>query len=52
MNADQTFRLILIAGSLTLLAVRTRIQEAQLLARFGGAYEACMHRMRRFLPRR
>jgi len=36
----------------TLLAIRTRIEEAQLLARFGGAYEAYMHRTHRFLPRR
>ena len=35
-----------------LLAIRTRIEEAQLLARFGGAYEAYMHRTHRFLPRR
>jgi protein-S-isoprenylcysteine O-methyltransferase Ste14 len=35
----------------TLLAIRTRIEEAELLARFGGAYQAYMHRTRRFLPR-
>ncbi len=34
-----------------LLALRTPIEEAQLLARFGGAYEAYMHRTHRFLPR-
>jgi protein-S-isoprenylcysteine O-methyltransferase Ste14 len=34
-----------------LLAIRTPIEEAQLLARFGGAYEAYMHRTHRFLPR-
>jgi protein-S-isoprenylcysteine O-methyltransferase Ste14 len=36
----------------TLLAIRTRTEEAQLLARFGGAYEAYMHRTHRFIPRR
>jgi len=35
-----------------LLAIRTPIEEAQLLARFGGAYEAYMQRTHRFLPRR
>jgi protein-S-isoprenylcysteine O-methyltransferase Ste14 len=35
-----------------LLAIRTPIEEAQLLARFGGAYQAYMHRTHRFLPRR
>jgi protein-S-isoprenylcysteine O-methyltransferase Ste14 len=36
----------------TLLAIRTRIEEAELLARFGGAYEEYMGRTHRFLPRR
>jgi protein-S-isoprenylcysteine O-methyltransferase Ste14 len=36
----------------TLLAIRSRIEEAQLVARFGGAYEAYMHRTHRFLPKR
>jgi protein-S-isoprenylcysteine O-methyltransferase Ste14 len=36
----------------TLLAIRTRIEEAQLLARFGGAYEAYMQRTHRFFPGR
>ena len=36
----------------TLLAIRTRIEEAQLLARFGSDYQAYIHRTRRFLPRR
>ncbi len=35
----------------TLLAIRTRIEEAELLARFGGAYQAYMLRTHRFLPR-
>ena len=34
----------------TLLAIRTRIEEVQLLARFGGAYEAYTQRTRKFLP--
>ena len=36
----------------TLLAIRTATEEQQLGARFGGAYEAYMHRTNRFLPRR
>ena len=36
----------------TLLAIRTRTEEAQLVARFGGAYEAYMHRTHRFFPKR
>ena len=36
----------------TLLAIRTRTEEAQLVARFGGAYQAYMHRTRRFFPKR
>jgi protein-S-isoprenylcysteine O-methyltransferase Ste14 len=36
----------------TLLAIRTRIEEAELLARFGRAYEEYMGRTHRFLPRR
>lgn len=44
---------ILVGGAVVvmLLAIRVRIEEAQLLARFGGAYEAYMHRTHRFLPR-
>jgi protein-S-isoprenylcysteine O-methyltransferase Ste14 len=37
---------------LTLLVIRTRIEEEQLLARFGGAYEAYMRRTHKFIPRR
>ena len=36
----------------TLLAIRTRTEEAQLVARFGGAYQAYMHRTHRFFPKR
>jgi protein-S-isoprenylcysteine O-methyltransferase Ste14 len=35
----------------TLMAIRTRIEEAELVARFGGAYRAYMDRTHRFLPR-
>jgi len=35
----------------TLLAIRTRIEEAELVARFGGAYETYMHRTPRFVPK-
>jgi protein-S-isoprenylcysteine O-methyltransferase Ste14 len=34
----------------TLLAIRVRIEEAQLLARFGGAYRAYVERTGRFIP--
>ena len=36
----------------TLLAIRTRTEEAQLVARFGSAYQAYMHRTHRFFPKR
>ncbi len=36
----------------TLLAIRTRTEEAQLVARFGGAYQAYMRRTHRFFPKR
>jgi protein-S-isoprenylcysteine O-methyltransferase Ste14 len=44
---------LLIGGAVvfTLLAIRVRIEEAQLLARFGGAYQAYVNRTGRFLPR-
>ena len=35
----------------TLLAIRTRIEEAELAARFGSAYETYMRRTPRFVPR-
>jgi protein-S-isoprenylcysteine O-methyltransferase Ste14 len=34
-----------------LLAIRTRIEEAELVARFGSAYEAYMRRTPRFFPK-
>jgi protein-S-isoprenylcysteine O-methyltransferase Ste14 len=34
----------------TLLAIRVRIEEAQLLARFGGAYRTYVERTGRFIP--
>ena len=44
---------LLIGGGLvfTLLGIRVRVEEAQLLARFGGAYQMYMDRTGRFLPR-
>jgi len=44
---------LLIGGAVvfTLLAIRTRIEEAELVARFGEAYEAYMRRTPRFLPK-
>jgi len=44
---------LLAAGALTvaLLVVRTRREEALLLARFGGAYRSYMDRTGRFVPR-
>jgi protein-S-isoprenylcysteine O-methyltransferase Ste14 len=36
---------------LSLLAIRTPIEEAKLVARFGGAYKAYMDRTGRFIPR-
>jgi len=44
---------LLIGGAVVfmLLAIRVRIEEAQLLARFGGAYQAYMDRTGRFVPR-
>ena len=35
----------------TLLAIRTRIEEAQLVVRFGGAYQTYLDRTGRFIPR-
>jgi protein-S-isoprenylcysteine O-methyltransferase Ste14 len=35
----------------TLLAIRTRIEEAQLAARFGGAYRTYLDRTGRYIPR-
>ena len=45
---------LLIGGAVvfTLLAIRTRIEEEQLAARFGDAYRAYLGRTGRFLPRR
>lgn len=45
---------LLIGGAVvfTLLASRVRIEEAQLLARFGGAYQAYLDRTGRFFPTR
>jgi protein-S-isoprenylcysteine O-methyltransferase Ste14 len=44
---------LLLAGGLVfvLLVVRTRIEERNLIARFGEAYRAYMSRTGRFLPR-
>ena len=44
---------LLIGGAVvfTLLAIRVRTEEAQLLARFGGAYQAYADRTGRFIPR-
>jgi len=50
--AANWFLLIGGAAAISLLAIRVRIEEAQLLARFGGAYEAYMKRTHRFLPGR
>jgi protein-S-isoprenylcysteine O-methyltransferase Ste14 len=43
---------LLVGGAviITLLAIRVRIEEAQLLARFGAAYQAYLDRTGRFLP--
>ena len=44
---------LLVGGALvfTLLAIRSRIEEAELVARFGSGYEAYMRRTPRFLPK-
>ena len=49
--AANWFLLIGGAAVFTLLAIRVRIEEAQLLARFGGAYQAYIDRTGRFIPR-
>jgi protein-S-isoprenylcysteine O-methyltransferase Ste14 len=45
---------LLIGGAVvfTLLAIRVRVEEAQLLARFGGPYRAYVDRTGRFIPKR
>ena len=49
--AANWFLLIGGAAVFTLLAIRVRIEEAHLLARFGRAYQAYVDRTGRFLPR-
>jgi protein-S-isoprenylcysteine O-methyltransferase Ste14 len=53
-NAFAAANWFLLAGGVivfTLLAIRTRIEEAQLVARFGGVYRAYLDRTGRFIPR-
>jgi protein-S-isoprenylcysteine O-methyltransferase Ste14 len=50
--AANWFLLVGGAAVFTLLAVRTRIEEAELVARFGSAYGAYMRRTPRFIPKR
>ena len=50
--AANWFFLLLGAVSLSLIVVRTRIEEERLVARFGDAYRAYMKSTGRFFPRR
>ena len=50
--AANWFLLVTGGSVLTLLVVRTRTEEARLLARFGDAYRSYMQRTGRFVPRK